>query len=187
MSNYVDTKALRAHLHELRDWYFDIDEGNDSIYADGGGPSVHTIEDMRRKPKEAICALVNAAPALLDAADERDKLSADWDDAHSALCEVCSATDKDHDLPLRLSEMAETVVGWLKAAQAERDALRARVAELEREVERVRRQNEIAHRALAEAASRFAAKDMEGVRLLLCDRNAQSNAAALATRAEVKP
>lgn len=54
-----------------------------------------------------------------------------------------------------------------------------RVRELEGLLARQKRQTEIAEAALAEAAKRFAAKDMEGVRLLLCDRNARENAAAL--------
>jgi len=59
-------------------------------------------------------------------------------------------------------------------------------ARVERERDRLKRDVEIAHRALAEAARRFAAKDMEGVRLLLCDRNARENAVALSPSPEVK-
>lgn len=40
-------------------------------------------------------------------------------------------------------------------------------------------QLQVALVALAEAGKRFASNDMEGVRLLLCDMNARTNAAAL--------
>lgn len=52
------------------------------------------------------------------------------------------------------------------------------------DVEHLTKERDIAHRALAEAARRFAAGDMEGVRLLLCDRNARENAAAIAPAPE---
>jgi len=44
------------------------------------------------------------------------------------------------------------------------------------EIRRLTTRLEIAEAALAEAARRFNAKDMEGLRLLLCDKDARSNA-----------
>jgi hypothetical protein len=111
VSTELDLGALRAHAHELRDWYFDIDEGDDSIYATNSGPHDHPLAEMRRKPKEAVCAALNAFPALLAAAGERDAL-ASVRDAQINVIEIVRA-----DLERTLAQTA--------ALQAEVERLRA--------------------------------------------------------------
>lgn len=138
------------------------DDGYEMTFAWCGASSVYSAMGSRarrevgtRADAALIVALVNNAAALLDELAMRriqvDDMSedmgkieeraetaeADLDDAHSALCEVCSATDKDHDLPLRLSEMAETIVVWLKDARSERDALRAECERLREALEAI--------------------------------------------------
>lgn len=170
MSEQVDTRALRAHSHELREMHFDIDEGDDSLYVHGGvDGGIYPVESLLRRNKDAIVAILNAAPALLDEVDglraERDGLRATRD--------VWVAVADTRSLDVK--------------------ALRARVAELEREVERVRDSNcrlrdavrdaiETAERTLPQSCGRFMVRDVR-----IGDAQVELWRAALAPRAEVKP
>jgi hypothetical protein len=90
-------------------------------------------------------------------------------DAEALRDQVLREPDDDADdwpLAKRYGEVQER----LRVAEA-------RARQLERDLA-------IAHRALAEAGKRFSSGDMEGTRLLLCDTNAQANAAALPTAPE---
>lgn len=98
MSEQLDTKALRAMLDEY-----------DRLSPD-------SERDVQRSVRIG-CAFIDAAPLLLDAAEERDELRA-------------SAS--------RLIDEIKRLTYSVRDERAERDALRARVAEIEREVGRVR-------------------------------------------------
>jgi hypothetical protein len=117
MSEKLDLAALRARANELRDWYFDVDEGDNSVYATGGGPHDHSLVDMRRRPKEAVCALLNAAPALLAAASERDELRAE---VEALRAKLDSSIGLIADWCFRVSQVG---TGWDDWDEAYKDAM----------------------------------------------------------------
>ena len=69
------------------------------IRDDRGYDLAYTVEDALGDNAEIIVAAVNALPALLDAAAERDELAAAWDEGHQAGHEDARAVQSTYPEP----------------------------------------------------------------------------------------
>lgn len=187
MSNQADTRALRALMDEHAALTLSLRAAAQDDNSQGRAAA-------RQRLREVEAALVNAAPALLDEVDalraevrEQSAIMADWRSDRDD--EVTYGPAERDALRARVAELEDAQEAsreWAlerSLAESSIETLTARVAELEREVERVR-----AYKDLAEA--------LDSVCTSYCAHTPQSEAAfakmkdaraALAPRAEVKP
>lgn len=151
MSDQADTRALRALMEKATKGEWFVHSGSIAIEECDPENGPYPVQVMDGGPGDValVAALVNAAPALLDAADERDRLRAESEHFNERIDKLSRRVSHYENAlcasPPRLWALPPdgTLTGHIEPERvgevlAERDALRARVAQLEAENARLR-------------------------------------------------
>lgn len=145
MSEQLDTKALRGRYNAIKrdalsrtddPWRVNDDPDGFVRVHQGYALTCRLVADTMRQPvAEFVVAMHNAAPLLLDAAEERDALRARVAALQAEVDACGDIIGQPHGCTFGHAEIIEETI---KEHQADNVRLAARVAELEGEVGRLR-------------------------------------------------